>query len=266
MRTFTIIHFFLLLVLLLAYQCAGAQDKVVTMKGDTLQGKVKLMNFGDMPKVQIQADGEKKTVLSMFETKEVFFDGEVYHPQKAPYGYTYMKLLKSGYLSLYAFRLENQNQFDGRLLVKKDGNSIEVPNLTFKKTLKNFLDDCDEVADKIEAGGYTRKDLEQIISDYNTCIEGKTSNNKVVVTATPPVVDVPASGIQTQWIQFKEKVVSHPEFSGKADALDIMDDISKKLSRNEKVPNFLMQSLRSSLKETDLNEELEALLTEIQKL
>jgi hypothetical protein len=32
------------------------------------------------------------------------------------------------------------------------------------------------------------------------------------------------------------------------------------------VPNFLMQSLRSSLKETDLNQEMEMLLAEIQKL
>jgi hypothetical protein len=266
MRTFTIIHFILLLVLLLAYQCAGAQDRVITMKGDTIQGKIKLLNFGDVPKVQIQKEGEKKTVLTMFETKEVLFDGEVYHPQKAPYGYTYMKLLKSGYLSLYGFRYENQNPYDGRLLVKKDGSSIEVPNLTFKKALKNFLQDCEEVADKLEAGDYNKKDLDMIISDYNTCIEGKSMNYAAVQTTAPLKVEPPTTGIQAQWIQFKEKVASHSEFSGKADALDIMEDISKKLSRNEKVPNFLTQSLRSALKETDLNGELETLLAEIQKL
>jgi hypothetical protein len=264
MKTFTIIHFFLLLILLLAYQCAGAQDRVITMKGDTLQGKVKLMNFGDLPKAQIQGADGKKSLFTMFETKEVLFDGEVYHPQKAPYGFTYMKLLKSGFLSLYAFRYENQNLYDGRLLVKRDGSSMEVPNLTFKKALKNFLKDCEEAAEKIEAGKYSRKDIELIISDYNTCLEGKTINE--VATAVPPKTDVPATGIQAQWIDFRAKVNSHGEFSGKADALEIMDDITQKLGRNEKVPNFLMQSLRSSLKETDLNQEMEMLLAEIQKL
>ena len=261
MKSFSAIHILLLLILMLAYQCAGAQDFAISVQGDTLRGKVKLMDYADVPKVQVTASDGKKTILTMYQTREVFYDSTIFRPQKGPHGYSFMKLQADGYLSMYAFKPENQNQYDGLLLVKKDGTFMEVPNLTFKKAMRKFLEDCDVVAEKIESGEYTKKELRQIITEYNACID-----NKVPVAAAPKAVTVPESDLAKKWSDFERKVSAHADFPGKADAQEMISDISKRLGRGEKVPNFLVQGLRTSIKEPELATEMEPLLVEIQKL
>ena len=85
--------------------------------------------------------------------------GEVFQPVKGPYGYTFMKLVKSGYLSLLSFQPENQSSYDGMWLLKKDGDGIEVPNLTFEKGMKKFLSDCPALVKKIDNDVYNKKRL-----------------------------------------------------------------------------------------------------------
>jgi hypothetical protein len=262
MKSFSAIHILLLLVLMLAYQCAGAQDLVVNIQGDTLRGKVKLMDYADVPKVQVTGSDGKKTVLTMYQTRGVFYDSTIFRPQKGPHGYSFMKLLVDGYLSLYSFKPENQNQYDGMLLVKKDGAFTEVPNLTFKKAMRKFLEDCPDVADKIESGQYSKKDLRQIITEYNACIDNKAPATAAVTTK----VTVPESDLTKKWSDFERKVSAHADFPGKADAQEMISDISKRLGRGEKVPNFLIQGLKGSIKEPELAAEMEPLLAEIQKL
>lgn len=265
MKSFSAIHILLLLILMLAYQCAGAQNHVITVKGDSVAGKIKLMDYGDVPKVQVTNAEGQRTILTMYQTREVAVDGTIYRPQKGPAGYSFMKLEVEGYLSLYAFKPENQHQYDGQLLVKKDGTFIEVPNLTFKKTMKNFLSDCYDVTDKLEAGTYSRKDLRAIIDEYNRCIDKKTVTPVAQKPVQQPVVIAESSTLK-KWTEFESKVKVQPDFEGKSDVLEMMSDISKRLGSGEKVPNYLIQGLRGSLKEPALAEELESLLTEIQKL
>jgi hypothetical protein len=262
MKSFSAIHILLLLILMLAYQCAGAQDFAVTVQGDTVRGKVKLMDYADVPKIQVTGSDGKKTTLTMYQTREVFYDSTIFRPQKGPHGYSFMKLMVDGYLSLYAFKPENQNQYDGLLLVKKDGAFTEVPNLTFKKAMRKFLEDCDIVAEKIESGQYTKKELRQIIAEYNTCIDNKVPAAAAVSTA----VTVTESDLTKKWSDFERKVSAHADFPGKADAQEMISDITKRIGRGEKVPNFLIQGLRTSIKEPDLTGEMEPLLVEIQKL
>jgi len=133
MKTFGIIHIFLFLILMIAYQCSSAQDFAVTVKGDTVYGSIKPLTYGLEKKIQITRADKKRTMLSMFEVKSFVFDGETFHPIKGPNGYAFMKLLKRGYLSLYAYQLDNQLTYDGLFLVKRDGSSLDVPNLTFRK-------------------------------------------------------------------------------------------------------------------------------------
>lgn len=262
MKSFSAIHILLLIILMLAYQCAGAQDFAVTVQGDTLRGKIKLMDYADVPKVQVTGSDGKKTVLTMYQTRELFYDSTVFRPQKGPQGYSYMKLLVDGYLSLFAFKPENQNSYDGLLLVKKDGAIMEVPNLTFKKAMRKFLEDCGLVREKIESGQYTKKELRQIITEYNTCIDNKLP---AATPASKPVA-VPESDLAKKWSDFERKVSAYADFPGKADAQEMISDITKRIARGEKVPNFLIQGLKTSIKEPDLASEMEPLLVEIQKL
>src|SRR5687768_16695396 len=127
-----------------------AQDYIVTLQGDTIKGDVRALAYGSERKVQITEPGKKKVVHPFYKVKSFSINGEVFQPVKGPNGYAFMKPIKVGYLSLYAFQNENQTSYDGMFLLKKDGTGIEVPNLTFKKGMRNFLDDCPEIAAKIE--------------------------------------------------------------------------------------------------------------------
>src|SRR5690242_6588593 len=110
----TIVQFLLFIILMIAYTCSSAQDYVVTSSGDTLKGTLKVLNLSSEKKVQITDAQKKKTMVSLFKMRSFFYKGETYHPVKGEKAYQFMKLMKEGYLSLYAFQLENQASYDGR--------------------------------------------------------------------------------------------------------------------------------------------------------
>lgn len=260
MRTFGIIHILLFLIMLLAYQCVQAQDYVVTAAGDTLHGKIRLLNFGPDKKVQLTREGQKKKeTLSMLEIRSVYNDGDIYQPQRGPAGYAFMRVVTPGFLSLYAFQRENQASYDGLLLAKRDGTSIEVPNLGFKKAMARFLSECESVQSKIEDGTYGRNDLDEIIAAFNNCLDKRSDERPVPETPkAEPVKETPSA-----LTVLEEKLKSHADFAGKDDAVDMLTEIRKKVARSEKVPNFLIEGLKDALKETSLNDEAAAALEEL---
>jgi len=259
MRTFTIVHVLLLLLALLVYNCAGAQDYAIHVKGDTLKGEVKPITSGIDKKVVVTTPDKRKTSLSIFQVREFSHKGSTFHPVKNEKGYTFMKILKSGYLSLYAFQQENQYAYDGLFLLKKDGSRMEVPNLSFRKVVGKFLSDCEGVSGKIQSGEYGKKDLEKIIDEYNSCISGRTSQfSRVVVKKEAMQKDLSA------WDRLENNVKAKPDFEGKNDAIEMITDIKGKIKREEKVPNFLVEGLKKSLNgSTDLLTDLDSALSEL---
>jgi hypothetical protein len=233
-----------------------AQDFVVTIQGDTLAGEVKPLTYGPEKKVQITEAGKKKVVYPFYKIKSFAFNDEIYQPVKGPQGYTFMKLIKGGYLSLFSFPSANQNLYDRQYLMKMDGSGIEVPNITFKKGMKKFLDDCPVVADKIDSDALNKKDLLQIIDEYNACITNSAANNRTVVESKPVV---PAK-IVDSWNALETKVKSQPDFPEKGNALEMIAEIKNKVSTSQKIPNFLIEGLKSSLSEDEFKAELDSAL------
>ncbi|HMG89572.1 MAG TPA: hypothetical protein VK589_05920 [Chryseolinea sp.] len=251
MKSFGIIHIFLLIIILLVYRCANAQDFVVTSKGDTLMGEVKPLFYGVDKKVQLSQEGKKKAVYPMFQVRSFLYKGELYQPVKGPEGYTFMKLQKPGYLSLYSYQLPNQITFDGLYLLKMDGKGTEVPNISFKKVMERFLSDCPEVSEKIDKGDLSKKELYKIIDEYNACIGANTIDHGKIIADR---------GV---WDVLEQKVKAEPEFEGKSNALDMIAEIKGKVARSEKVPNFLVEGLKSTLTQETFKVELENALKEI---
>jgi hypothetical protein len=243
---------------MIAYQCSSAQDFVVTTKGDTVRGDVKPLTYGADKKIQLTGSDKKKTVYPIFQVKSYFFKGDTYQPVKGPAGYTFMKLMKPGYLSLYAFQQENQVTYDGLFLLKRDGSGTEVPNLSFKKIMKNFLSDCPEVSAQIDDGTLSKKELDLIVDLYNRCISSRTVDHTKVIAKK-----VEQSKKMSAWDVLEEKVKGQADFGGKSDALEMISEIKNKISRSEKIPNFLIEGLKSSLQSTDLQAELDSALKEI---
>jgi hypothetical protein len=259
MRSFTIIHVLLLLIFLIAYQCAHAQDFVITTKGDSLSGDTRVFNFGTEWKVQLTKPDKTKAIFNVFQVREFSERNEIYHPVKFRDSYVFMKVLKAGYLSLYAFQLPEQGTFDGRYLLKKDSKGVEVPNLNYKKIMSSFLSDCEAVSAKVAAGIYGRKDLDLLIDDYNTCIN---ANSKLRQSEEVPTNTTTKTTPQT-WDDLHSKVTNHADFEGKSDALEMITEIKKKLSRDEKIPNFLTSGLKAILDSTDLKADLEKALGDL---
>ena len=258
MKNFSVIHILLFVLLMLVYQCAEAQDYVVTIKGDTIKGDVKQLTYGPEKKVQVTTSDRKKNVFSIFQTRAFSYRGSVFHPVRNAKGYTFMKLIKSGYLSLYAFQQENQVTYDGLYLTKRDGTGLEVPNLTFKKHMQKFVEECPDVATRIDNGDLTKKTIEKIVDEYNDCITNKTENHEKVIVQTSEQ----SKKIST-WDDLEEKVKSKADFEGKTNALEMITEIKSKIKRSEKVPNFLLEGLKSSLSQTDLSAELQSALNDL---
>jgi hypothetical protein len=65
------------------------------------------------------------------------------------------------------------------------------------------------------------------------------------------------------WDVLEQKVKAEPDFEGKSNALDMIAEIKGKVSRSEKIPNFLIEGLKSTLTQETLKTDLENALKEI---
>lgn len=253
--------YFVIVVLVGLWLAPGnvwAQDYAVTVTGDTLRGTIKTIAYGAEKKVQITGTDKKKTAVPFTRVRLFSQKGEIYQPVKGPQGYVFMKLLKPGYASLYAFQLENQTLYDGRFVAKRTGEGVEVPNLSFKKIMGRFFADCEAVAQKIEDGVLAKKDLEVILDEYNQCVDNRiTEREQIVATRNETVKKISA------WDVLEDKVKAEADFDGKTSALEMISDIKSKISRSEKVPNFLVSGLKSTITQPALQADLETALKEL---
>lgn len=256
----------LLVILLFSAITTGvcsAQDYLVTATGDSLSGTIKMLNYGVDKKVQIAQEGKKKEVYPLFKVKAFSIASEIYQPVKGPNGYVFMKLLKKGYLSLYAFQPQNQNNYDGLYLLKRDGDGMEVPNLTFKKSMKRYLDDCPTVADKIESDVLNKRDINEIVDQYNQCVMNRSNliAKPAAQAPTAPSVSAERSEKVGIWEALESKVQG-ADLADKENALDMIAEIKNKVNSNQRVPNFLIEGLKAALGDT-FKTELDAALASL---
>jgi len=243
------------IILVLIGTFALAQtDYLVTSKADTIKGDVRLMSYDKIDRVQISNNG-KKEVYTALQVLLVNIDNVNYKPVQKENTVRLMQILKSGYLSLYAFNFPNQYMFDGRYMVKLDGNAMEMPNISFKKMMANYLEDCSELAERIKKGELGKSDINTIIDEYNICVaKSKPASNAIVASEE-------LNALQTLSSKVKEL-----DFDSKADALDILNDMQSKLEKKEKISNYLIGGLEAALKDqATLTEDLTRLTDLLKK-
>jgi hypothetical protein len=239
----------------IAHSIASAQsDYVVTIKGDTLKGKIKYYSYSGVKYtntrskyIQLTDENGKKSTHEILQTIAFRMNDDIYHTIKFYETYEFMKLIKRGYLSLYGYQMENQTTWDGRYFVKKDGVLLDVPNLGFKKRVAAYLADCPNVVKNIESGVLGKSELLKIVEEYNACVELKTTSK---VLKKSPATEA--------WAKLGDEVKVLPEFDKKADAIEMIQDVQNKLSKNETIPSFLINGLKDSLKDqTSVKETLD---------
>ncbi|MGC1243509.1 MAG: hypothetical protein WA874_18090 [Chryseosolibacter sp.] len=258
MKKFIAIHILPVLLIMALYQGVDAQDYVLTTRGDSLTGEVKPLIYGTEKKVQLQASDKTRRTLSILEVRAFSSNGEIYHPVKNESGYVFMKLLEPGYLSLYAFQPENTSRFDGLFLQKIDGDNMVLPNLGFKKYMSKFLEDCPAVVQRVQDGELNKKNVKELIIAYNACIENRTIDHSSVLARQEE-----QSKKISAWDSLEEKVRA-ADFTEKNNALEMITEIRKKIRQQEKIPNFLIEGLKNSLRDTGLTTDLEAAMSEAQ--
>ncbi|HLZ16092.1 MAG TPA: hypothetical protein VKQ08_03595 [Cyclobacteriaceae bacterium] len=245
---------------LLPFSTFGQTNYVVTAKGDTLRGELKLFSYDLIDRIQV-TDLSKRATYSALQIRSINMDGATYRPERNENAIRFMKVLKDGFLSYYAFT-SSQNMWDGRYLKKKDGTGIEVPNLGFKKILARFLGDCKEISDRIDRGEFSKKDVEQIVDLYNVCLQAKTE----ALVRNPKPVSVVVDIDKALAVKNLVTKVEAENFLTKKDALDVLRDIQSKVSKNEAIPNYLIEGLKSYLADTPtLTNDLDALVALLKK-
>lgn len=238
-------------------------DFGITLKGDTLKGRVRILTYDQLDRVQIVTEDAKKN-YSALEIRTLRIAGVIYHTIKYDKGFRYMRLIKDGFLSLYGFRMPNQSTYDGQYLVKKDGSALEMPNLTFKKSLSGFLSDCPEVNERIKNGDLGRKDIDKIVDRYNSCLQFKTERR----VEEPKVA--PVTEIESEQMIAVNALITKAEAStnleNKSDIVDLLRDLRSKIARNEILPNYILKDVKNQLGQNpDFATEVEKLLSLVKK-
>jgi hypothetical protein len=234
----------LLSILFLASYGGIAQaDYVLTLKSDTLRGDVRILSYDQIDRVQVSVNG-KKQLLSALDVRLVSLNNEYYKAVQQEKSVRLMKIIKSGYLSLYGFKLPNMTTYDGRYLVRLDGANMELPNLGFKKTMSSLLEDCAEISDKVKNGVLGKNKIEEIVESYNICVSKPKETSPVETVAADP--DKTA---RLQAIQNLSAKINELNFDGKGDALDILHDMQSKVEKGENVSKYQMDGLQTILKD-----------------
>jgi hypothetical protein len=187
------------------------------------------------------------------------FNNEIYKPVKHDNAIRFMKVVKDGYLSLLNYRIESQLTYNGTLLLKLDGKSIELPNLSFKKDMVSFLKDCPAVAEKIKNGDYKKRDLDRIIDAYNLCLTRKDTSESISAVSKETLE-------KTNTVEVLKKIIEAAKLTNATDIVDLLNDINKKIIKKEAIPNYQIEALKGYLSGVpDLTKELNQLILAIKE-
>lgn len=244
---------FLSIALILVCSVSFSQDYIVTTKSDTLPGNVKLLSYDLLDRVQV-SQNKKKTNLTALQVRRVVYKGEVYAPVKIDNSVRFMKVLKSGVLSLYAHRGKGQGGYDTRVIQKLGQNAIEVPNIGFKKIVGELVGDCESVAVQVKSGDLDRNNLTDLADQYNVCIDA--SNKKRIDDAMNSMTPV------AELVNQMKSKVNSSDVNNKSDINDLLNSIADKYKKKETVPAYMKEGLKGYIgSNKDLTADMEKLFT-----
>jgi hypothetical protein len=162
----------LLLFMFMVAPSEAQESYLITSRGDTLHGNLTFIQGDKIDQVQIR--GAKKVMINALQIRYAYQNGTPFKPVKYQDKVRMMKVLIDGYISYYAFQPSADNQaYNNFLLVRADGERMEVPRLNFKREMTAFLDDA-SLNDSINNDLLGRNDLEHILKQFNKNLDQST--------------------------------------------------------------------------------------------
>lgn len=239
-------------LLLLTPISLWAQDYVVTTRKDTVRGRVSITSNPTMDMVIVTIDKKNKPEYKATSLLAVYSDSVMYQPVRIPDAYQFMRVARTGMVSLCYARQAPGTPYNIPYLIKRTGESLQVSALRFKKSIASFLSECESLKSKIEQDQLGRKDLDKIIEEYNRCLDLQT--NRAFIPSEDPTI----SAVNA----FNEKLSQ--DATVPADTREILKDIYGKVKEGKPVPNYLLEGLRETLKNhTAYQKDLEELIAKL---
>lgn len=220
-----------------------AQDLLVMASGDTLTGTVDVL-FPDKYYEEITFDdGESKRRLKAYEFVGFVKGDDIFKSLKNGTKYQIMRLKKPGYLSLYEYRIDEAYNYSGLFASLKDGNGTDVPNMNFKKVMSKFLSDCNAVSLGVKEGEYKRKNIDELVDDYNACISQNTIESRSGKSTTIMTTEAAALAIEANDILTEAQSLDQDQLTS------MLEDVIEKIREGEEVPAYLKKALEDQVSE-----------------
>lgn len=249
-----------LCVLLLFPALSMAQDMVVKINGEELEGKANIAVNSLQQEYAIVKVGRKKKKIPLLEVREIRMEnGDVIKPVSFNNKYKFAKEMVAGYLTHYRITSDKSSEkFNTDLLYKMDGTYVVLAGkMGFRSAARVFLADCIRVADNIQKKEYSRNDLDRLVKDYNACVskngimseEAIEKKAKLDVEAQKQEQKLALSkSLEEKLADFATLLEYSDKVSDKTDVTAMFNDMSGKLRKKEAIPNYLQQALKNAVK------------------
>ena len=155
-----------------------------------------------------------------------------------------MREVISGYLGLYRFRTDKSYEFATRFLYKASNEGMEVPNITFKRAVANFLGECPSVQQDVKDKVYKNSNIDEMIAAFNACLNKKP---QFVVEEKKEKKQKVKESKELQLIKSITENLSGENIS--EELATLLKDIKGKITNGDKVPSYLKSALQEATKE-----------------
>lgn len=225
----------------------AAQSYLITVTGDTISGKFKVLKDDEQGEFIKIRSGKKRLSFNPMEVKQaVNKKGVIFSPLKMDGKYKFCTLEQTGYVSLYSFRMrEGRETYVNQILVKLDGTRFVVPGVIRQRNLvSDFLFECRVVSNNIlDKEKYPKMDIAKIVKDFNACME-----NPETIDVTPDLSGILSESAKAELDDFKTLLSYSSKIKNKEAVLTNLELLMQKQLMGESVTNQQRKSFIRSLK------------------
>ncbi|MDH3708373.1 MAG: hypothetical protein OER04_00720 [Cyclobacteriaceae bacterium] len=263
---------FLIFLSTLALQ---AQDRqyIVKLNRDTIYGKLQMNPLRDNSQlIYFKADDGEKMNLRPLRAAYVYYN-QKYQFRSVIFANRrlFMQIVREDErVSLYNYIHKRDNSLvTSRVVIRQDGEAVEISILNFKNQMIEFLEDCPPVVAKLESRAYKFKHYQTMLAEYNQCELLQYPSNPTATSqaATPPpavtsetsqpvppvVIDPQKSDIQLLRLnkleEFEQYVTGLQNFQFRSDVLELVNDLENRVHQNSDIPNYLWSTLEAMVQD-----------------
>lgn len=246
-------YLFIFTILLFSLPAIG-QDILTKLSGETITGDVQLLAHSDGMPYAVVKNGKDKETIKLFDIQNISMpEFGFIKPLKVGEQYRFALLISEDYLSVYRYSASNRMDDFGMMALQKFGESaFALPGIMgFKKFMSDYLSECPEVADKIDEKELKRNDIDQIVKDYNGCIALKNAAKQEPTSYYKATASKISASKQDMLKDFETLLKYSEKVENKDSVTDMFADLSSKLNSGDKVPEYLINAIKSAIKNDD---------------